>query len=382
MTKMLTQTISNHCIKVRWLTNKPISDKKYSLLIPQYNESKHKNFIQRLEYFNELSIKVRDFMNIILIDDGSTDGSVELMKSFIITTGSDLYLACTSPNSNKVGALYLVSLEVESPYIILSDFDTDIKGLEKLEHYVSKCDDDPSLLGGYFRMLPFEGKGWIFRFQQLEYALARALYIFFEKERSVPVMPGAGSLYKRDVLIEIFKMHSGLRNGEDRESCVIGRRLGYGTIYMKEIFALTRPPLNFIALIKQRRRWNLGYWETIQKEKKFYYSQLTIFTRIGLSTFLDTLTMPIYILAPLFVCLFLFLNIKIAITVLLAQYLFAVLKNFLLVTNSANEYSWENERYLSTFLCYPAIKGTLEFCAWGKVILYLIKNKSKDRAKL
>jgi hypothetical protein len=115
-----------------------------------------------------------------------------------------------------VGALYKTILNVGHPYIILSDFDTDIEGIEELLVNAVNLKAEPDLVGCYFKMVPFEGTGIVFAFQQLEYALQRSIYSFHKDEGSVRVMPGAASCYKRKVLLSIYLEHSGLRNGKDR----------------------------------------------------------------------------------------------------------------------------------------------------------------------
>jgi cellulose synthase/poly-beta-1,6-N-acetylglucosamine synthase-like glycosyltransferase len=164
-----------------------------------------------------------------------------------------------------------VSMEISHEFVILSDFDTDLVGLKEVIDEICNHQNDVYRMGYYFRMIPFEGSGAIFLFQQLEYCFARVFYKFHNHEKSVPVMPGAGSCFKREILNSIFEVHSGLRNGEDRESTLIGIRLGYSVSYLETVLALTRPPLTYKKLVSQRIRWNLGYLETLLFERKYYF---------------------------------------------------------------------------------------------------------------
>lgn len=106
-----------------------------------------------------------------------------------------------------------------------------------------------------FQNVSFWGAGLTFKMQQLEYCFARTYYTLHKKEQTVPVMPGAGSCYKRHLLLEIYKLHSGLRSGEDREATTISLKLNFKVFYLDDVCALTRPPAQMPQLVKQRIRW-------------------------------------------------------------------------------------------------------------------------------
>ncbi len=349
------------------------------MLVPQFNESSHFNMLKRLRYFQHVALCMSPEIDVVIIDDGSTDDSLDGLRAFVAEEECGFYVAAIHPNTNKVGALYLTALELQHEYIIFSDFDTDLFGYENIPHELSKLTQDDDFLGGYFRMLPHEGQGNVFLFQQIEYSLARGLYKFHHQDNSVPVMPGAGSVYKRDILIAILEQHSGLRSGEDRESTLIGLKMGYKVKYINNVMILTRPPLTLKALIKQRVRWNLGYIETFAKEKEYYFEQAKALTRLGQRSMYDFSIVVFLMLFPAVASYSLFFGAKLLAGVFAATYLVYLawcIALIILVPTESNEF--KKRRNLSVLL-YPVFKFIVDYISWvGALIQFYKKNKAKN----
>ena len=358
----------------------PEKGKKTALLVPQYNEGRNGNFLTRLEYFKRIADEFKEELDVVLIDDASSDDSLDKIKDFVKVNECCFFVAAVYPNGNKVGALFLLTLEISHEFVILSDFDTDIAGLGHFSKSLDILKNDRALMGCYFRMIPYEGTGSVFDFQVLEYALLRSLYKFHKKEDSITVMPGAGSCYKREVLISIYYNHSGLRNGEDREATMIGLKFGYKAFYFDEMLALTRPPLSFKKLIAQRIRWNLGYLETFHKERKYYWRQIAKCSRIGMRSLLDIILVACTVLLPLGI-----LTISIVWPYLLPVFLVIVYTACLiwclnLIALAPRETEDFKGQKIGTILVYPILKVSLDYIAWtGAFSSFLSRNFKKPR---
>jgi len=321
-----------------------------------------------------------------MIDDGSTDGSLQELEAFVSSNPCFFFLASVAPNASKVGALCMTTSSITHEYIILSDFDTDIFGIHLLNSSVEKLQNDTSLMGCYFRMLPYGGVGNVLLFQQLEYCLQRSIYKFHQKEKSIRVMPGAASFYKRKVLNSIYSQHSGLRSGEDREATLIGLKLGYKTFYFDDILAMTRPPQSFNALIKQRIRWNLGYLETFVKERRYYFYEMGRLSKVGVITFMDILVVLFMVLCPFIVFGLAISGLKfllVFVAVLYIIYISWVLNLLLLSPEESKEI--KRNRSQSIFL-FPFFKISVDYISWmGAIIRCVKKNiystKGSDRKK-
>lgn len=376
------ETLKQRSVKLEWLSSCPKGDKKNALLIPVYNESSNCDLHKRLMYFKEMATEFKDELDVIIINDGSTDDSLERIASFNNIDPNVLFVASIYPNANKVGALFLTVLSITHEFILLSDFDTDIVGMEDMKDTIDLLKNDKMLMGCYFRMLPFEGYGTIFRFQQLEYSLIRSLYKFHQREQSVPVMPGAGCCYKREVLISIYREHSGLRSGEDREATLIGLKLGYRTIYRGNVLTLTRPPLTFRSLVRQRIRWNLGYLETFSKERKYYFSQISTFTRVGMRVLMDIIiNLSILSILPA-IAVGAIINFQLVMFLSLAIYTGIICWCVNLLYQSPEEISGLGKGKVTSILLFPFLKITVEYFAWmGAILQFFKKQASKGRTE-
>jgi cellulose synthase/poly-beta-1,6-N-acetylglucosamine synthase-like glycosyltransferase len=69
-------------------------------------------------------------------------------------------------------------------------------------------------------------------------------------------------------------------------------------MYLDSVLAMTRPPLSFSALVDQRIRWNLGYFETFEKERDYYFKQIGKFNRFGIVTLIDMLVVVFILCLP------------------------------------------------------------------------------------
>ena len=113
-----------------------------SVVIPSYDEMANlqKGVLDKIEHF--LSKKQYAY-EVIIVDDGSTDGSVEFVREFV-KDNSHLRLI-ENPHLGKAGAVTKGVLEANGKYILFTDMDqaTPINELDKLLPFFNPSD------GGY-----------------------------------------------------------------------------------------------------------------------------------------------------------------------------------------------------------------------------------------
>ncbi|WP_342089306.1 glycosyltransferase [Dyadobacter sp. OTU695] len=364
-----------------WIRGDFAGTNKICILIPQYNEKNRTNFTERLDYFRNLALQHSDTIDVVLIDDGSTDDSLDEINSYINIWPDCFFVASVFPNGNKVGALHRVTISIPHEFIVLSDFDTDLTGLDSLVSQIDGWRDQPNQMGFYFRMIPYEGVGSIFQYQQLEYCLARMWYEYHRADATVPVMPGAGCCYKREILLSIYQDHSGLRNGEDREATMIGIRKGYSTVYLDSVLALTRPPLTYKDLVKQRIRWNLGYIETVFFERKAYLKEVLSFTRMGSRFLHDVLYVLVLLTLPLIVLFSSVFAPKLLLAVGAGYVGYSLWILFLLRALPAEAVELK-KGMLGRALLFPAIKVFVESRAWFAAALKFITARGRSSRRI
>ncbi|MEQ9441441.1 MAG: glycosyltransferase family 2 protein [Cyclobacteriaceae bacterium] len=364
-----------------WIRGDFTGMNKICILIPQYNEKNRTKFTNRLDYFRNLALQHADNIDVILIDDGSTDDSLDEINSYMNIWPDSFFLASVFPNGNKVGALHRVTMSIPHEFIVLSDFDTDLRGLDSLVSQIDSWREKPNQMGFYFRMIPYEGDGSIFQYQQLEYCLARMWYEYHKADATVPVMPGAGCCYKKEILLSIYQDHSGLRNGEDREATMIGIRKGYSTVYLDSVLALTRPPITYKDLVKQRIRWNLGYIETVFFERKAYIREVLSFTRMGSRFLHDVLYVLILLILPMIVLFAFIFNPKLLLVFGVGYISYSLWIVLLLGTIPAEAIELK-KGMLRRALLFPAIKIFVESRAWFAAILKFVTGRGKSAKRI
>jgi len=108
-----------------------------SVVIPSYDEMANlqKGVLDKVEHF--LSRKKYKY-EIIIVDDGSTDGSVEFVKKFIKANSN--FELIENPHVGKAGTVTTGVLNAQGQYILFTDMDqaTPIEDLDKLLPYLEK----------------------------------------------------------------------------------------------------------------------------------------------------------------------------------------------------------------------------------------------------
>ena len=111
-----------------------------SVVIPSYNEMANlqKGVLDKVEHF---LTKQNFSWEVVIVDDGSTDGSVEFVEKFIKTNGKNFRLL-KNAHLGKAGAVISGMLKAKGKYRLFTDMDqaTPIEELSKILPYVGKYD--------------------------------------------------------------------------------------------------------------------------------------------------------------------------------------------------------------------------------------------------
>lgn len=108
-----------------------------SVVIPSYNElvNLQKGVLDKVEHF----LQKKEFSyEVIIVDDGSTDGSIEFVENFI--KDNPKFILKKNHHSGKAGAVTKGMLSATGEYILFADMDqaTPIEEVDKLLPYFSK----------------------------------------------------------------------------------------------------------------------------------------------------------------------------------------------------------------------------------------------------
>lgn len=235
-------------------------EKDVTVLIPVYNSKETIKetieSIQKQKYCGDIYINI--------IDDGSTDGSLEMLKSM------DLNSKITLIESHHIGKAYALNkgLEnVKTDYTITVDSDTVLHPLairNIMKKLVNSDEKTAATAGCLF--VKNDRKSFITKLQEWDYTLGIfGVKLYQGNYDSTLVAQGAFSAYKTKLIKEI----GGWQNcvGEDIVLTWELLSRGYDTNFAKNAIGFTQVPETFGNLGKQRRRWARGMIEAFKKVK-------------------------------------------------------------------------------------------------------------------
>lgn len=236
------------------------NEKDVTILIPVYNG---KNSIKEtIESIQKQKYCGNIFINII--DDGSTDGTMELLKSMNLDSNIELI---ETKHSGKAKALNEGLKKVNTDYTITIDSDTILHPLAVrniMNKLVNSNEKTVATAGCLF--VKNAKKSFITKLQEWDYTLGIFGVKYIQGNyNSTLVAQGAFSAYKTKTLKEI----GGWKNCVGEDIVLTWQMLseGYETNFAKNAIAYTEVPEKFRELGKQRKRWARGMIEAFKKVK-------------------------------------------------------------------------------------------------------------------
>ena len=228
-----------------------------TVLIPVYN-AKEKiketiESIQKQEYCGNIYINI--------IDDGSTDGTLELLKSIELDSNISIIEA---KHNGKACALNEGLKKVNTKYTITVDSDTVLHPLaiRKIMNKLTNSSEKTVATAGCL-FVKNSKKSFITKLQEWDYTLGIFGVKFIQGNyNSTLVAQGAFSAYKTKALNEI----GGWKNCVGEDIVLTWQLLskGYETNFAKNAIAFTEVPEKFRKLGNQRKRWARGMIEAFK----------------------------------------------------------------------------------------------------------------------
>ena len=225
---------------------------KVSVVIPAYNEGE--NIKETIESVLN-SDYPKDKLEVIVVDDGSTDNTYEIASQYPIKV-------IRKPNGGAASAKNLGILHATGDIIITLDSDTTIPKdtIKKLASYF----EDPKVgaVSGSVRVK--DPKTLLEKWQAIEYDIILVYRRILEMFNSVYVTPGGLSAFRKDAIMEVglFDPRS---LTEDQEIAMNLQKHGWDVKSSLDAFSYTKVPDTLSKLIKQRIRWvRGGVWNRIK----------------------------------------------------------------------------------------------------------------------
>ena len=235
----------------------PIDPSRFvSVLIPAFNEAAViAESVRRVLASEDVRIEV------IVVDDGSTDGTSDIVHSAF--GNDDRVRVLTLPNGGKAVALNRALTMASGDVIVALDADTQFEPttIARLARWFA--DPEVGAVAGNAKV--GNRVNLVTRWQAIEYVTAqnlerRALTRF----DAITVVPGAVGAWRRAALDAVHGYPVDTL-AEDQDLTIAIQRAGWRVEYDVDAIAWTEAPESFRALARQRFRWAFGTLQCLWK---------------------------------------------------------------------------------------------------------------------
>lgn len=227
-----------------------------SIVVPAYNERVGIEAAVR-------SLAAADYpdFEIIVVDDGSTDGTAELVDSFGIAS----VRVIRQNNAGKATALNTGIAAARYDILVLVDGDT-VFETDTMRNLVQPL-HGPQVGAVSGNTKVGNRHGLLGRWQHLEYVvgfnLDRRMYDLFG---CITTVPGAIGAFRRDVLTRVGGVSTDTL-AEDSDLTMAINRAGFHVVYEERARAWTEAPASLADLWRQRYRWCYGTMQAAWKHR-------------------------------------------------------------------------------------------------------------------
>ena len=258
--------------KSKDLTIKDVEDKiKLSVIVPAWNEE-----VGVASSITSLLQSTYNNLEIILVDDGSTDNTKKVVNDFqknglkILLKGNKSFKFYSKKNGGKGSALNYGIEKSSGDVIVTMDADTIFArdALENVARYF--IDNDLDAAVGNVKVA--NSRSLLGLIQQIEYTIG----FYFKRTHSVLgceyIIGGAFGAFRKEVF-EKFGKFDTKNKTEDIELSTRLQYEGCKIAFMEDAIAYTEGPTTLNGLMKQRLRWKKGRLDTFIKHKKLFFSK-------------------------------------------------------------------------------------------------------------
>ena len=243
-----------HARERYWSWGEPITE-PVSVIVPAYNESAGIEAAVR-------SLVASDHpLEVIVVDDGSTDGTAELVESLRLPGVHVI----RQQNAGKPAALNTGLQAASFELVVMVDGDTVFE--EDAVRMLVQPFADPSVGAVSGNAKVGNRKGLLGRWQHIEYVVGFNLdRRLFDLAECMPTVPGAVGGFRRSALQRIGGL-SDVTLAEDTDLTMALCRDGWRVVYEERACAWTEAPASLSALWRQRYRWCYGTLQAMWKHR-------------------------------------------------------------------------------------------------------------------
>ncbi|MFE7644498.1 bifunctional polysaccharide deacetylase/glycosyltransferase family 2 protein [Streptomyces phaeoluteigriseus] len=231
-----------------------------SVIVPAYNE---KECIA-----NTLESLARSThpIEIIIVDDGSTDGTSEISREAAGALGMTNVRVIRQENSGKPAALNNGVRNASHDIVVMMDGDTVFEPDTVRQLVQPFADPKVGAVAGNAKV--GNRNTIIGAWQHIEYVMGFNLdRRMYDLLRCMPTIPGAIGAFRRDAVLEVGGMSEDTL-AEDTDITIAMHRAGWNVVYQEHARAWTEAPGSLKQLWSQRYRWSYGTMQALWKHRK------------------------------------------------------------------------------------------------------------------
>ncbi len=222
-----------------------------TVAIPCYNEEqtikKSVESLQALDY-------PKDKLFVFLVDDGSTDGTWDVLKKFENIPGISIF---KKDNGGKHTALNLALENCTSEFFGCLDSDSFVHP-QALKRIMNTFENDANDMAVVPSILVLNPKNILQSAQKVEYEMAIYIKKMLGFMGGIHVTPGPLSIFRKKVFDELGPYRKA-HNTEDQEIALRMQEHGYKIDHCPDAYVYTMTPSSVGKLYRQRLRWVYGF---------------------------------------------------------------------------------------------------------------------------
>ncbi|WP_371599114.1 bifunctional polysaccharide deacetylase/glycosyltransferase family 2 protein [Streptomyces sp. NBC_00564] len=238
----------------------PTVTRPVTVIVPAYNEK------ECIANTLESLAKSTHPIEIIVVDDGSTDGTSEISRSAAESLGMTNVRVIRQENAGKPAALNNGVRNASYDIVVMMDGDTVFE--PDAVHQLVQPFADPEI-GAVAGNAKVGNRNTIIgAWQHIEYVMGFNLdRRMYDLLRCMPTIPGAIGAFRRDAVLEVGGMSEDTL-AEDTDITIAMHRGGWRVVYQEHAIAWTEAPGSLKQLWSQRYRWSYGTMQALWKHRK------------------------------------------------------------------------------------------------------------------
>jgi cellulose synthase/poly-beta-1,6-N-acetylglucosamine synthase-like glycosyltransferase len=249
-----------------YLYPKPKKFPSISLITPAYNEEK--SLAETIKALLNVDYP-KEKKEILLVNDGSTDKTLAIMKKFAKKYKEIKIL--DKANSGKADSLNQAIKMAKGELIAVIDADS-YPAKDSLLKMVGYFEEDEKMAAVTSKVLVRNKKKFIEKFQDVDYRVIAWSRKILDYIDCVYVTNGPLSVYRKSIVKKVGGFDTKIIT-EDIELTWNLMSKGYKTKMSYSAIAYTSVPSSINSWIKQRIRWNIGGLQTLKKYRSYFLKE-------------------------------------------------------------------------------------------------------------